>query len=150
MIVKVKMNISSSEYFDFITEHLLDELPKSMKKKIQPSDIKKGLKYRQTYKLKSGDFVSKKEIVEFEYGKVYRLQMEVPDGFQYIGHTINPISDDQIEVVYEETVESSKSTTSLFHKLKSNSNKKQMKQRLKAIEEHIISKREPEEDAEEE
>ena len=142
MIVKVKMNISSKEYFDFITEHLLDELPKSMKKKVERSDIKKGLKYRQTYKLKSGDFVSKKEIVDFEFGKVYRLQMEIPDGLQYIGHKVDEISENEIEVTYEESVETSKSTTSLFHKLKTSSNKKQMKQRLKAIEEHIISKRE--------
>jgi len=148
MIVKVKMNVSSNEYFAFINEHLLNELPKSMKKKIQPSDIKKGLKYRQTYKLKGGDFVSKKEIIDFEYGKIYRLQMEVPDGYQYISHTVDTLDDTQIEVTYEESIDTKKSSTNFFHKLRSSSNKKQMKQRLKAMEEYIINKREEQEEAE--
>ena len=142
MIVKMKMQVTPEEYFEFIIEHLLAELPKSMQKKITKKDIKTGLKYRQTYKLAKGDFVSKKEITEFEYGVIYKLQMEIPDGFQYIEHRIEKLSDNEIEVNYEESLDSSKASTSIFHKIKSGSSKKQMKQRLAAIEEYIITKRE--------
>ncbi|MDF9823850.1 BMFP domain-containing protein YqiC [Breznakia sp. PF5-3] len=142
MIVKKKMQITPEAYFEFIMEHLLAELPKSMQKKITKKDIKKGLKYRQTYKLAKGDFVSKKEIVEFEYGVVYKLQMDIPDGYQYIEHRVKKLSDNEIEVSYEESLDSSKASTSLFHKMKARSNKKQMLQRLAAIEEYIIGKKE--------
>lgn len=141
MVIKVKLQVSASEYFDFIMDQLLKELPKSMRNKMCREDIQLGLKYRQTYNLQKGSFVSKKEIIDFKYGEVYCLQMEIPDGFQYMKHTVTPLSDDAIEVRYEETLDTVKASTNFFHKLKAFSNKKQMKKRFEAIEQYIIENR---------
>lgn len=142
MKTSIKLAVSAKEYFDFITNQLLSELPKGVKNKVKRADIKTGFKYQQTYHLPKGDFISKKEIIEYVYGETYRLQIQIPDGYQYIEHHILPLGDEEIELQYSETIQTKKLAVNLTHKLRSSSAKKRLKHNFKMIEEAIISKRE--------
>lgn len=141
------LKISKEEYFDFIVNSFVQELPKATKKRVSTNDIKEGFSYKQTYQLKTGNFISRKVITEFEYGKVYALEMDVPDGKQYFKHEIQEKGPFKIKVHYTEIVNSKNSFQAIIRRFREFTAKAKMSGRFEAIEKHIISLRDEEKEA---
>ncbi|OCN05808.1 hypothetical protein A4S06_07145 [Erysipelotrichaceae bacterium MTC7] len=138
------LNISADEYFDFIVNSFVQELPKATRKRVNTSDIKPGFSYKQTYQLKTGNFISRKVITEFEYGKVYAMEMDVPDGKQYFKHEIESKGPYKIKIRYTEVADSKNSLQAIIRKFREFSAKAKMSGRFEAIEKHIIENRKEE------
>lgn len=106
MIVKQTLNVSAEAYFNLLQKYLLKDLKKTVNKSISLKDIKQGFCFEKTYRTKQkDDFVSKQEIVELSYPSAYCLRFSIPNGFQKISHHIKTIDENQVEITYEEVVE---------------------------------------------
>ena len=140
MIVTKKLSVSSTDYFDCICRYLIKDLRKTVNKNMKLKDIKPDFSFYKTYKTKDGDFKSKQVIEEFEYGKAYKLKIKIPEGYQIISHHIKELSDDEIEVRYEEVVESNKASVKVRQFSRRGKSKKVMKQLLNDLESEIILK----------
>lgn len=145
MKVKKKLNVSSEQYFEFLIHHLLKEIPKTKKRSLNRNDLQAGFTYTQEYDLGHKKFESCKTIVAFDYGSLYHLQIEIPQGMQYIKHEVRKINENTIEVSYSEWVEVSIITGKIAYALQMKQKRKQMKMRLKAIESYVLKQNEAEE-----
>lgn len=142
MKVKAKLNVSTQAYFEFLIEQLLEEIPKNKKRTLNRNDIKEGLTYKQTYKIGEGTFESTKKIITFDYGKCYQLQLEIPDGKQFIKHDVKDLGPNLIEVTYQEWAEGIHMAGKIAYALQTGTKKKEMKRRLAAVEAYILKNQE--------
>lgn len=140
MIVTKKLKVNNGDYFDCLTRYLIKELRKSVDKGIKAKDIKPGYRFDRMYKTKNGEFKSIQVIEEFDYGKAYKLKIKLPQGYQIISHHIKELSDDEIEVRYEEVVETSKLSLKIQQFMRRGKSKKLMTRLLHDLEAEITLK----------
>ena len=138
MKLKMKLNVSSSEFYNFLLENLKREL--NVKK------IEKGMKFKKELSSKFSQKVeSSVELINLEENKEYSLVYKTTLGENIVKYLLNDIDDENLEVEYIEEYY----TDSFWNKyhnmivefLMSYFLKKKKKRVLKQIEEYIKSNR---------
>lgn len=138
MKLKIKLNVSSSEFYNFLLDNLKREL--NVKK------IEKGIKFKKDLKSKFSQKVeSSVELVDLEENKIYSLSYVTPLGENVVKYYIKDIDIDNIEVEYVENyyTESfwNKYNNMIVEFLMSYFLKKKKKTTLKQIEQYIKTNR---------
>lgn len=138
MKLKIKLNVSSSEFYNFLLENLKREL--NVKK------IEKGMKFKKDLKSKFSQKVeSSVELINLEENKEYSLLYKTPLGENGVKYLIKDLGDDEIEVEYIEEYYTdsfwNKYNNMIVEFLMSYFLKKKKRTTLKQIEEYIKSNR---------
>ena len=138
MKLKMKLNVSSSEFYNFLLENLKREL--NVKK------IEKGMKFKKDLKSKFSQKVeSSVELINLEENKEYSLLYKTPLGENIVKYLLNDIDDENLEVEYIEEYYTdsfwNKYNNMIVEFLMSYFLKKKKKRVLKQIEEYIKSNR---------
>ena len=130
MKLKMKLNVSSSEFYNFLLDNLKREL--NIKK------IEKGMKFKK-------DLESSVELINLEENKEYSLLYKTPLGENIVKYLLNDIDDENLEVEYIEEYYTdsfwNKYNNMIVEFLMSYFLKKKKKRVLKQIEEYIKSNR---------
>ncbi len=138
MKLKMKLNVSSSEFYNFLLDNLKREL--NIKK------IEKGMKFKKDLKSKFSQKVeSSVELINIEENKEYSLLYKTPLGENIVKYLLNDIDDENLEVEYIEEYYTdsfwNKYNNMIVEFLMSYFLKKKKKRVLKQIEEYIKSNR---------
>ena len=138
MKLKMKLNVSSSEFYNFLLDNLKREL--NIKK------IEKGMKFKKDLKSKFSQKVeSSVELIDLEENKEYSLLYKTPLGENIVKYLLNDIDDENLEVEYIEEYYTdsfwNKYNNMIVEFLMSYFLKKKKKRVLKQIEEYIKSNR---------
>lgn len=138
MKLKMKLNVSSSEFYNFLLDNLKREL--NIKK------IEKGIKFKKDLKSKFSQKVeSSVELINLEENKEYSLLYKTPLGENIVKYLLNDIDDENLEVEYIEEYYTdsfwNKYNNMIVEFLMSYFLKKKKKRVLKQIEEYIKSNR---------
>ena len=138
MKLKMKLNVSSSEFYNFLLENLKREL--NVKK------IEKGMKFKKDLKSKFSQKVeSSVELINTEENKEYSLVYKTSLGENIVKYLLNDIDDENLEVEYIEEYYTdsfwNKYNNMMVEFLMSYFLKKKKKRVLKQIEEYIKSNR---------
>lgn len=134
MKIKKTLNVSAEAYFNTLQKYLLNDLKKNVSKSIRLSELKQGYRFQKKYHTQDGEYISKQEIVEYEYAKAYQLRFTIPDGYQIISHHIQSIDEDHIHVEYEEKIESDKLNLRMKQFMRRRKSRALMKQILHHLE----------------
>ena len=95
MKLKMKLNVSSSEFYNFLLENLKREL--NVKK------IEKGMKFKKELSSKFSQKVeSSVELINIEENKEYSLVYKTSLGENIVKYLLNDIDDKNLEVEYIE------------------------------------------------
>lgn len=138
MKLKMKLNVSSSEFYNFLLDNLKREL--NIKK------IEKGMKFKKDLKSKFSQKVeSSVELINLEENKEYSLLYKTTLGENIVKYLLNDIDDENLEVEYIEEYYTdsfwNKYNNMIVEFLMSYFLKKKKKRVLKQIEEYIKSNR---------
>ena len=138
MKLKMKLNVSSSEFYNFLLENLKREL--NVKK------IEKGMKFKKELSSKFSQKVeSSVELINIEENKEYSLVYKTSLGENVVKYLLNDIDDENLEVEYIEEYYTdsfwNKYNNMIVEFLMSYFLKKKKKRVLKQIEEYIKSNR---------
>lgn len=138
MKLKMKLNVSSSEFYNFLLENLKREL--NVKK------IEKGMKFKKELSSKFSQKVeSSVELINLEENKEYSLVYKTSLGENIVKYLLNDIDDENLEVEYIEEYYTdsfwNKYNNMIVEFLMSYFLKKKKKRVLKQIEEYIKSNR---------
>ena len=138
MKLKMKLNVSSSEFYNFLLENLKREL--NVKK------IEKGMKFKKELSSKFSQKVeSSVELINIEENKEYSLVYKTSLGENIVKYLLNDIDDKNLEVEYIEEYYTdsfwNKYNNMIVEFLMSYFLKKKKKRVLKQIEEYIKSNR---------
>ena len=138
MKLKMKLNVSSSEFYNFLLDNLKREL--NIKK------IEKGMKFKKDLKSKFSQKVeSSVELINIEENKEYSLLYKTPLGENIVKYLLNDIDDENLEIEYIEEYYTdsfwNKYNNMIVEFLMSYFLKKKKKRVLKQIEEYIKSNR---------
>ena len=138
MKLKMKLNISSSEFYNFLLENLKREL--NVKK------IEKGMKFKKELSSKFSQKVeSSVELINIEENKEYSLVYKTSLGENVVKYLLNNIDDENLEVEYIEEYYTdsfwNKYNNMIVEFLMSYFLKKKKKRVLKQIEEYIKNNR---------
>ena len=138
MKLKMKLNVSSSEFYNFLLDNLKREL--NIKK------IEKGIKFKKDLESKFSQKVeSSVELINLEENKEYSLLYKTPLGENIVKYLLNDIDDENLEVEYIEEYYTdsfwNKYNNMIVEFLMSYFLKKKKKRVLKQIEEYIKSNR---------
>ncbi len=138
MKLKMKLNVSSSEFYNFLLENLKREL--NVKK------IEKGMKFKKELNSKFSQKVeSSVELINTEENKEYSLVYKTSLGENIVKYLLNDIDDENLEVEYIEEYYTdsfwNKYNNMMVEFLMSYFLKKKKKRVLKQIEEYIKSNR---------
>ena len=138
MKLKMKLNVSSSEFYNFLLENLKREL--NVKK------IEKGMKFKKELSSKFSQKVeSSVELINLEENKEYSLVYKTSLGENIIKYLLNDIDDENLEVEYIEEYYTdsfwNKYNNMIVEFLMSYFLKKKKKRVLKQIEEYIKNNR---------
>ena len=134
MKLKMKLNVSSSEFYNFLLENLKREL--NVKK------IEKGMKFKKELSSKFSQKVeSSVEVINIEENKEYSLVYKTSLGENIVKYLLNDIDDENLEVEYIEEYYTdsfwNKYNNMIVEFLMSYFLKKKKKRVLKQIEEYI-------------
>lgn len=138
MKLKMKLNVSSSEFYNFLLENLKREL--NVKK------IEKGMKFKKELSSKFSQKVeSSVELINIEENKEYSLVYKTSLGENIVKYLLNDIDDENLEVEYIEEYYTdsfwNKYNNMMVEFLMSYFLKKKKKRVLKQIEEYIKNNR---------
>lgn len=138
MKLKMKLNVSSSEFYNFLLENLKREL--NVKK------IEKGMKFKKELSSKFSQKVeSSVELINLEENKEYSLVYKTSLGENIVKYLLNDIDDENLEVEYIEEYYTdsfwNKYNNMVVEFLMSYFLKKKKKKVLKQIEEYIKNNR---------
>ena len=138
MKLKMKLNVSSSEFYNFLLENLKREL--NVKK------IEKGMKFKKELSSKFSQKVeSSVELINIEENKEYSLVYKTSLGENIVKYLLNDIDDENSEVEYIEEYYTdsfwNKYNNMIVEFLMSYFLKKKKKRVLKQIEEYIKNNR---------
>ena len=138
MKLKMKLNVSSSEFYNFLLENLKREL--NVKK------IEKGMKFKKELSSKFSQKVeSSVELINIEENKEYSLVYKTSLGENIVKYLLNYIDDENLEVEYIEEYYTdsfwNKYNDMMVEFLMSYFLKKKKKRVLKQIEEYIKNNR---------
>lgn len=138
MKLKMKLNVSSSEFYNFLLENLKREL--NIKK------IEKGMKFKKELSSKFSQKVeSSVELINLEENKEYSLVYKTSLGENIVKYLLNDIDDENLEVEYIEEYYTdsfwNKYNNMIVEFLMSYFLKKKKKRVLKQIEEYIKNNR---------
>lgn len=138
MKLKMKLNVSSSEFYNFLLENLKREL--NVKK------IEKGMKFKKELSSKFSQKVeSSVELINIEENKEYSLVYKTSLGENIVKYLLNNIDDENLEVEYIEEYYTdsfwNKYNNMIVEFLMSYFLKKKKKRVLKQIEEYIKNNR---------
>lgn len=138
MKLKMKLNVSSSEFYNFLLENLKREL--NVKK------IEKGMKFKKELSSKFSQKVeSSVELINLEENKEYSLVYKTSLGENVVKYLLNDIDDENLEVEYIEEYYTdsfwNKYNNMIVEFLMSYFLKKKKKRVLKQIEEYIKNNR---------
>ena len=138
MKLKIKLNVSSSEFYNFLLENLKREL--NVKK------IEKGMKFKKELSSKFSQKVeSCVELINIEENKEYSLVYKTSLGENIVKYLLNDIDDENLEVEYIEEYYTdsfwNKYNNMIVEFLMSYFLKKKKKRVLKQIEEYIKNNR---------
>lgn len=138
MKLKMKLNVSSSEFYNFLLENLKREL--NIKK------IEKGMKFKKELSSKFSQKVeSSVELINLEENKEYSLVYKTSLGENIVKYLLNDIDDENLEVEYIEEYYTdsfwNKYNNMMVEFLMSYFLKKKKKRVLKQIEEYIKNNR---------
>lgn len=138
MKLKMKLNVSSSEFYNFLLENLKREL--NVKK------IEKGMKFKKELNSKFSQKVeSSVELINLEENKEYSLVYKTSLGENIVKYLLNDIDDENLEVEYIEEYYTdsfwNKYNNMIVEFLMSYFLKKKKKRVLKQIEEYIKNNR---------
>lgn len=138
MKLKMKLNVSSSEFYNFLLENLKREL--NVKK------IEKGMKFKKELSSKFSQKVeSSVELINIEENKEYSLVYKTSLGENIVKYLLNDIDDKNLEVEYIEEYYTdsfwNKYNNMIVEFLMSYFLKKKKKIVLKQIEEYIKNNR---------
>lgn len=138
MKLKMKLNVSSSEFYNFLLENLKREL--NVKK------IEKGMKFKKELSSKFSQKVeSSVELINIEENKEYSLVYKTSLGENVVKYLLNDIDDENLEVEYIEEYYTdsfwNKYNNMIVEFLMSYFLKKKKKKVLKQIEEYIKNNR---------
>lgn len=138
MKLKMKLNVSSSEFYNFLLENLKREL--NVKK------IEKGMKFKKELSSKFSQKVeSSVELINIEENKEYSLVYKTSLGENVVKYLLNDIDDENLEVEYIEEYYTdsfwNKYNNMIVEFLMSYFLKKKKKRVLKQIEEYIKNNR---------
>lgn len=138
MKLKIKLNVSSSEFYNFLLENLKREL--NVKK------IEKGMKFKKELSSKFSQKVeSSVELINLEENKEYSLVYKTSLGENIVKYLLNDIDDENLEVEYIEEYYTdsfwNKYNNMIVEFLMSYFLKKKKKRVLKQIEEYIKNNR---------
>lgn len=138
MKLKMKLNVSSSEFYNFLLENLKREL--NVKK------IEKGMKFKKELSSKFSQKVeSSVELINIEENKEYSLVYKTSLGENIVKYLLNDIDDENLEVEYIEEYYTdsfwNKYNNMIVEFLMSYFLKKKKKIVLKQIEEYIKNNR---------
>lgn len=138
MKLKMKLNVSSSEFYNFLLENLKREL--NVKK------IEKGMKFKKELSSKFSQKVeSSVELINIEENKEYSLVYKTSLGKNIVKYLLNDIDDENLEVEYIEEYYTdsfwNKYNNMMVEFLMSYFLKKKKKRVLKQIEEYIKNNR---------
>lgn len=138
MKLKMKLNVSSSEFYNFLLENLKREL--NVKK------IEKGMKFKKELSSKFSQKVeSSVELINLEENKEYSLVYKTSLGENIVKYLLNDIDDKNLEVEYIEEYYTdsfwNKYNNMIVEFLMSYFLKKKKKRVLKQIEEYIKNNR---------
>lgn len=138
MKLKMKLNVSSSEFYNFLLENLKIEL--NVKK------IEKGMKFKKELSSKFSQKVeSSVELINIEENKEYSLVYKTSLGENIVKYLLNDIDDENLEVEYIEEYYTdsfwNKYNNMIVEFLMSYFLKKKKKRVLKQIEEYIKNNR---------
>ncbi|MGP1494866.1 MAG: DUF3284 domain-containing protein [Streptobacillus sp.] len=138
MKLNIKLNVSSSEFYNFLLDNLKREL--NVKK------IEKGMKFKKELSSKFSQKVeSSVELINIEENKVYSLLYKTPLGENIVKYLIKDLGDYEIKVEYIEEYYTdsfwNKYNNMIVEFLMSYFLKKKKKRVLKQIEEYIKNNR---------
>ena len=138
MKLKMKLNVSSSEFYNFLLENLKREL--NVKK------IEKGMKFKKELSSKFSQKVeSSVELINLEENKEYSLVYKTSLGENIVKYLLNDIDDENLEVEYIEEYYTdsfwNKYNNMIVEFLMSYFLKKKKRITLKQIEEYIKNNR---------
>lgn len=138
MKLKMKLNVSSSEFYNFLLENLKREL--NVKK------IEKGMKFKKELSSKFSQKVeSSVELINLEENKEYSLVYKTSLGENIVKYLLNDIDNENLEVEYIEEYYTdsfwNKYNNMIVEFLMSYFLKKKKKRVLKQIEEYIKNNR---------
>ena len=138
MKLKMKLNVSSSEFYNFLLENLKREL--NVKK------IEKGMKFKKELSSKFSQKVeSSVELINIEENKEYSLVYKTSLGENIVKYLLNDIDDENLEVEYIEEYYTdsfwNKYNNMIVEFLMLYFLKKKKKRVLKQIEEYIKNNR---------
>ena len=138
MKLKMKLNVSSSEFYNFLLENLKREL--NVKK------IEKGMKFKKELSSKFSQKVeSSVELINIEENKEYSLVYKTSLGENIVKYLLNDIDDENLEVEYIEEYYTdsfwNKYNNMIVEFLMSYFLKKKKKTTLKQIEQYIKTNR---------
>ena len=138
MKLKMKLNVSSSEFYNFLLENLKREL--NVKK------IEKGMKFKKELSSKFSQKVeSSVELINIGENKEYSLVYKTSLGENIVKYLLNDIDDENLEVEYIEEYYTdsfwNKYNNMMVEFLMSYFLKKKKKRVLKQIEEYIKNNR---------
>ena len=138
MKLKMKLNVSSSEFYNFLLENLKREL--NVKK------IEKGMKFKKELSSKFSQKVeSSVELINIGENKEYSLVYKTSLGENIVKYLLNDIDDENLEVEYIEEYYTdsfwNKYNNMIVEFLMSYFLKKKKKRVLKQIEEYIKNNR---------
>ena len=138
MKLKIKLNVSSSEFYNFLLDNLKREL--NVKK------IEKGMKFKKELSSKFSQKVeSSVELINLEENKEYSLVYKTSLGENIVKYLLNDIDDENLEVEYIEEYYTdsfwNKYNNMVVEFLMSYFLKKKKKRVLKQIEEYIKNNR---------
>ena len=138
MKLKMKLNVSSKEFYNLLLDNL--------KKELNIKKLEKGMKFKKELRSKFSQKVeSSVELINLEENKVYSLLYKTSLGENVVKYLIKDIDDENIEVEYIEEYYTdsfwNKYNNMIVEFLMSYFLKKKKKRVLKQIEEYIKSNR---------
>lgn len=138
MKLKIKLNVSSKEFYNLLLDNL--------KKELNIKKLEKGIKFKKELRSKFSQKVeSSVELINLEENKVYSLLYKTSLGENVVKYLIKDIDDENIEVEYIEEYYTdsfwNKYNNMIVEFLMSYFLKKKKKRVLKQIEEYIKSNR---------
>ena len=138
MKLKIKLNVSSKEFYNLLLDNL--------KKELNIKKLEKGMKFKKELRSKFSQKVeSSVELINLEENKVYSLLYKTSLGENVVKYLIKDIDDENLEVEYIEEYYTdsfwNKYNNMIVEFLMSYFLKKKKKRVLKQIEEYIKSNR---------
>ncbi len=143
MIVKMNMQVSSQDFYDYLIHSILLDVLKNEEKILEEQDIVEGFSYLK--KIRNHDPV-KVEVIDIQKPILYTSCITYGTSENHIAYQIRKLDDKRIEVEYKEEYKSSKKLEQwnfyLLNFLFSKRNKKKMTKMLRAMENYIQMKEE--------